>query len=718
MSAATVLGHLRARDARWRLPVFMSMAVLIVAAFVSSELLNRQRAVTSGSGARPLLFVASIPKGGHRLCQEGVALSAGAAAVQLTIGTYGQPGPALVVTFAEAGKKKPATSALIHRGWSEGPLTIPLRIAAKPSALNGTLCVRPIGNAKLALAGEAIGTPATVEGSPAQGRVSVTVISGRKQSLLARLRPLDSRLGRGNARWIGSWAFWVILALVVIGVLCGAVAIFTTEQAGGVGRAIPKSVAGCAGAAAALGLAWALLTPPFQVPDETSHVAYVNYLSQTGKLPVVRPGVPPYSEEERSVLTAIGFDRVIGRPMEKVNLTGQQERQLREVERRRFPAPGGNATTASSNPPLYYLLETPIALATKQGGLLSQVMAMRLLSVALLVGSVLFASLFARELLPSSPWTWTAAGLACAFQPTLGFISSGVNPDSLLFCAAAAFFLGVGRMCRHGLSVRRAIAVAGALAVALLTKPIAFALVPVAGVCFAINALKLRHGWLRPCAIGAATVVAPVALVAIVGAAIFDHPYFAAVQSVAANSSHAAGPAGSADSLAKQLSFQLQLFAPRLPFLTDQIPGKPLVDIWLNGLVGVFGWVDYGFSPQVLRLATRIFVALIVLMFVALFKARNILTSSWRLTVCCLLGLASVAALVGTVDYQAYISGTPRFEQARYLLPLLALYGGLFALAFKSFGNRIGRLVLPFLWMLVVIHTLSALSLTASRYYL
>jgi hypothetical protein len=57
------------------------------------------------------------------------------------------------------------------------------------------------------------------------------------------------------------------------------------------------------------------------------------------------------------------------------------------------------------------------------------------------------------------------------------------------------------------------------------------------------------------------------------------------------------------------------------------------------------------------------------------------------------------------------------FEQARYLLPLLGLYGLLVALAARGAGRRWGPAVGAALVMLAMAHGLFAGLLTISRYY-
>ena len=41
----------------------------------------------------------------------------------------------------------------------------------------------------------------------------------------------------------------------------------------------------CAAVAFVHAALWAVVTPPFQTPDELGHSGYVQYLAETGKLP-------------------------------------------------------------------------------------------------------------------------------------------------------------------------------------------------------------------------------------------------------------------------------------------------------------------------------------------------------------------------------------------------------------------------------------------------
>lgn len=724
-------------------PVMVTLAGLVLAWLCLHQLTDANVRVAGTSGTAPRLFVAQIPRKGGTLCQSQGTVPRDAGRIVLTIGTYGPPGPALSVSYRDEGLT--VGGGQLSAGWKQGVVSIPLRPRA--AELSGVrLCIHSAGGARLALAGEPAGELARVGGTTQAGRVSVTGYTTRAQSTLSLFPELGRRIGRGSAALLGAWSVWAIVLLTLTALGLGGAAIVLTGSRTDVepdapledvtraahatsdpGRSRVRSLTArvpAAGwmvtaAALCLGVAWSLLTPPFQVPDETSHVAYVQHLAETGKLPKETADRAPFSPQENAILGAIGFARIIGRAGEKTPTSASEERYLRTVERQRLPKAGaGNATTASNNPPLYYLLQTPIYLATSSGSLLTQLVFMRLLSVLFTSLTVLLAFLFARELLPGSPWAWTAAGLACAFQPVLDFVGSGVNPDSLLFLCATGTLFACARTVRRGLTTRRAVILGAFVLMGLLTKPLFLALVPAAGLALLIAAYRGRKAspW-RPLLIGGAVVLVPMALYTVIAATALDHPYFAVASNVASNAA-GSGSDAAYTSIPKELSFVLQQFLPRLPFLTDFVPGTPIEDVWINGLTGVFGWVDYQLPIQDTHFAVRLLELLLILAAVGLIGTRRNIVRHLPLAAICFVAMGGVLGAVGVTDYQAFLSNGARFQQARYVLPLVALYGGLFALAAKGLGAQLSRIAVPALWVLVGLHTVAAMVLTANRYYL
>src|SRR3990172_6375395 len=54
-----------------------------------------------------------------------------------------------------------------------------------------------------------------------------------------------------------------------------------------------------------IGLQYAVLTPPWQVPDEPAHYNYIRYIAESGALPVLKSG--DYDQSYLSQLTSANF---------------------------------------------------------------------------------------------------------------------------------------------------------------------------------------------------------------------------------------------------------------------------------------------------------------------------------------------------------------------------------------------------------------------------
>ncbi len=700
----------------------------------TSQLTVTIERVTSTSGVRPLNFVVDIPRQGGSACQAQLNLPTDASKVRVVVGTFGRPGPPLRVSFSTDG----VTTVVGRRrvGWQEGSLDILLNKRPRVQSV-GKLCITAGAGGRVALAGEAVEHPARVGRRIQRGRISLTAISKEKRSTLQVLPKVFARIGRGNASFIGPWTVWLIAFLLAASGTLAAIAVWRTLAIGTgidtrqtsrrserwwlrVARRVPLVGALLTGASLSLGIGWALLTPPFQVPDETAHVAYVQYLAETGRLPTATSAERGFSPEQNAIMNALSFQRVVGRQDEKVISTDRQEHALRSVERQSLTKVGtGNAATASPNPPLYYLMQALVYRATAAAGLLTQILAMRLLSVAFTSMTVLLSFLFVRELIPNSPWTWTVGGLAVAFQPLLGFIGAGVNPDSLLFLSVSGVLLMGSRMLRRGLTQRRSLALGAFVLAGLLTKPLFLSILPAALVALAIAALRLGRTSIRPLIAFGAMAVVPMAAYFVLTSTVWDHPYFNVAASVAG------GPVEGTNvglgqfytSRGSEVSFLLQEFLPRMPFLTDFEPGVPLRDVWVRGLAGVFGWLDYGFGDSALRFASWLVTGLVAAATLALAVARRDLRRHAPLMMVSLVALVGLLGAIGITDYHVFVTGGDRFQQGRYLLPAVALYGGLFALAAKGCGRRAQLIVVPSVCALVCFHTLAAVLLTINRYY-
>ncbi len=695
-----------------------AVAVLLVAGIVP-QLTHGTPRLSGSNDVEPLAFVA-VAEHGATVC-EVETLFEGTASVRVTVGTYGKPGGRLALDVSKGGRTLARGSLPRFR---EGVVDIPIRPVPETSTAGATFCLRPSGQ-RLAFGGEGRDNDALVRigGVRVKARVSLKSLRAGKPSLLGSISEIASRYGRGNARWLGGGA-WVAMALLLLGGL-GAAAAALVARAGGPSR-FPPAARLCALAAALVGTCWALLIPPFHVPDEIAHVSYVQGLVETGHLPKTNAQQASYSQQEMLVLSSLRFYDVIGFPDDKPPWTAPQEATVRKIEDARLSRDSRNADTASNNPPLYYLAEAPVYAATRGGDLLTQLLPMRLLSVLFGVATVSFAFLFLRELLPRSPWLWPAGALLVALQPLFGFITSGVNADALLFACSAGTLWLMAAVLRRGLTRRRAIALGGMLAAGVLTKPLFLGLVPAALLALAVSGWRARSAegvplrrWAALAAVALAVFAVPVAAYAGLGATVLDHPYFQPGTSASALSGSAQQAGARAPSRREEVSYIWQLFLPRLPFLSEKFPGPlPLKATWLGGFVGRFGWLDYGFPAWVVDIAGWIGLAVLAAAVAGLVRARRALRARVLELGCYLAAVAGIVLVIGSQQYNTVVThGVSNFTQPRYLLPLLALYAGLVAVGVRAFGRRAGPVVAVVVVGLAAFHEISAMLLTVARYY-
>jgi 4-amino-4-deoxy-L-arabinose transferase-like glycosyltransferase len=483
-----------------------------------------------------------------------------------------------------------------------------------------------------------------------------------------------------------------------------------------IGRRLPRAGWLCLAVALLNGFAWSLITPPFHVPDEISHVAYVQHLAETGNAP--RHVVGDYmSEEERRTLESLRFFSVVGQAANRPIWTVGEQQALEDVEDQPLDrVSDGSSSTAVNNPPLFHSLQVAPYKLASGGGMLDRLAAMRLLSVLLSALTVLCVFQFLRELFPRSPWAWATGALAVAFQPLFGFVSTGVNNDSGLFLAAAFLFWMLARTLRRGLTRRRGAAIGLAVGLGAITKLTFVAFAPAAGL--ALLALAVRGG--RPrrgerlAALGVAAAVAAVPLIVYLALneLVWDRQVFGALVGT-----EAVPFDGRAGSLREEISYIWQLYLPGLPFQADMFAGEALRTVWLNGLIGRFGWLDYGFEPWVYDLGFGVALAVGALAAVGALRALPALRGRWLDVAVYGLAVLGLMLVIGVPGYAARIGSPYPFEQARYLLPLLPLYAGVLVLAARAAGPRWAPTVGGLLVVVAATHGVFAQLITIARYY-
>jgi Predicted membrane protein (DUF2142) len=474
---------------------------------------------------------------------------------------------------------------------------------------------------------------------------------------------------------------------------------------------IPAAAWLCAAVAFANAAAWSLITPPFQVPDEPAHVAYVRHLARTGQLPSASGD---FSSEQQLIMEDLRANALLGNPeLTAISARAQQEKLQRDLQRSER-APGAESSfagLAASEPPLYYALQA-VPYTVAGGTLLDHLELMRLTSALMGGLTALFAFLFVRETLPRVRWAWTVAGLCVALAPLLGFMSGSVNPDAMLYTVTAAMLYCLARGFRRGLSLVAALSLGTVIAVGFMTKLNFVGLAP--GALMGLTVLCVRaarlvgvraYAWLA-----AAGTIALSPLAVYVIAHVIASGHTLGIVSSAANGTHG--------SLGGELSYIWQLYLPRLPGMHPDFAGiLPPRDLWFRGYVGLYGWLDTTFPHWVYEVALLPALVIVALCARSLIAGRAQLRARTVELVVYALTELGLLALVGASSYLAFPRFDAEYGQARYLLPLMPLLGVALALAARGAGRRWGPVVGVILILLFAAHDIFSQLQVLARFY-
>jgi 4-amino-4-deoxy-L-arabinose transferase-like glycosyltransferase len=437
----------------------------------------------------------------------------------------------------------------------------------------------------------------------------------------------------------------------------------------------------------------------------------VKQLADTGRLPKAAGTLPL---EEETALYDLHQPQASESPPTKTITSKAQQAELQSDLKHGFPTSVGNesAGVATSEPPLFYALQTIPYMLASGGTLLDQLQLMRLLAALMGGLTALFSFLFLRECLPREPWAWIVGGLAVALAPLLAFTSGSVTPDAQLIAVSAAAFYCLARAFRRGLTRRSAIVLGAVTAIGFMTKLNFVGLAP--GVLLGLAVLSVRaartQGFAAYRSLAAALAVAlsPVAIFLCIHLA-SGHPALGIVSS-AIDATHG--------SLPKELSYIWQLYLPRLPGMHNDFFGiATWRQIWFYGYVGLFGWLDTSFPGWVYALALIPAGLILVLATAGLLQRRTCLRGRLAEILVYAAIAVGLMVLVGADSFLNYPRLDAEYGQTRYLLPLIPILAAMTGLAARGAGRRWGPAVGALLVMLFLAHDVLSQLQTIARFY-
>lgn len=169
---------------------------------------------TGGNNVPPQRYVAVVGPG-ERLCQETEIVPPRSGSLELSVGTYGRPGPPLELSFAGAPIGSRAG------GYGDGWVRIPfggVNADRGGSVAVPQVCVHNRGDHRLAVAGKPAfpDAAAGVAGEPSEGRVTLRWRAAQAATWWADAATIAQRVTRVKAD-LGPWTPLVLLALVWVG---------------------------------------------------------------------------------------------------------------------------------------------------------------------------------------------------------------------------------------------------------------------------------------------------------------------------------------------------------------------------------------------------------------------------------------------------------------------------------------------------------------------
>lgn len=684
-----------AGDSRvWRVAL---VAALPFVALVAFYCLRPRDYYTGTNSVEAYTYIAPTPPG-EPLCIPDIQIPAGTGRIRLQLTSATTLRPALEMALTLAGGRSPLHSYLRPMQVSTARVSdaeFPIPVTGASAARGpSSLCVTAGGLVNWGgtpLLPPPTTAPPTLGGAPIGGRIALWYLppASSQRSYLARAAKILSRASLFRPNLVGPWLYVLILLVLLPGLALASVRCLAlaAERRRFAGRRMAASLF----AIAALNFAcWALITPPFQAPDEVDHFAYTQSLVERGEAPSRNPGSPllRWSSAEGLALEDIDFttDHQVGDTRLPWTASAQSHYRAQAAAGHPSAANGGGNETAATHGAIYYAALAPAYILASSSPF-DQLTLMRLTSALIGALTVLFAFLLARELAPGRPWLAVLAALLVAYQPMYGFISGAVNNDVGVNAAAAALELLLILLVRRGFSWALALLTGGLLVALPIVKATGDSLYPVAGV--ALLAALWRHHRRIDLAGLAALAIAALAVHELAGrlGSVFRSTAAAGGQSGSAAASSAASvvlahPLG-------YVAYLWEVFLPRLSFMAPhfETAAPPAFVIFVERGWGAFGWYDVFFPHWLYEV---IFAAMLLVAVLAVVAARR----EWRfvranLVETGLLVLMPVAVVAGFEAAYYTIGVRPLLaEFGRYAFPAIAPLAVLVVASLHAFGRR------------------------------
>jgi Predicted membrane protein (DUF2142) len=485
----------------------------------------------------------------------------------------------------------------------------------------------------------------------------------------------------------------------------------------GKARAVPRPLAALLAMATIQVVAWVLVLPPFQGPDEDAHFAYVQHLAETGERPDLADGSGfSYSTEQGEAMKWADLFALRGVIGARPGWTQAAERRWHELEMslpdKASSDSGQNA--AGPNPPLYYSLEAIPYHLSPGGSFFNRFYMTRFASAAFYVAAVAFMWLIASELF-RPVWARTLATAIFGLHPKLAMVGALVNPDTLLVLIWTVFIYVGLRIVRHGPSLKRLVGTGAAVAASVLTHGRGLAILPALLALLGIAYLRWRPP-LRQTLVFAALGMA-IAVVGLAVAGVFT-------SGVSGTGSAYGGTIGwvgdTSFNLRQFLSYVWQFYLPKLEFMQPAVglPWYGFREVYIQSFYSDFGWLEIGYPRFTIDLLQAATILLLIGLYTVAVTRLDAVRRSWPTVAFLVLTGLSMVAVLHVTSYTALLKnpGDPVLT-GRYLFPLISLLAVGVTVVVAALPRRIGAFASGALVAAGIVLQLSGLGMALVRFY-
>lgn len=441
----------------------------------------------------------------------------------------------------------------------------------------------------------------------------------------------------------------------------------------------------------ALNLLYSIAVPPWMGPDEPRHVEYVLLIAEKGRLVTWADPLPAV---EQTIIRSMDQHDFWRYGMVSTGV------YTPDVLPQRFDDIWAQGLTHELHqPPLYYVLQAPVAWLTRGMDIDVQVALLRAVSAVLATLTIILTWLTARTAFPDRPAL--AIGSACfvAFLPMHAFIGGIVNNDVLAEVMGSLVIYLLVRGLRRGFSGPLLTATLAVIVLGLLSKRTTVFTIPLLALALLLPLRWQVRGISRRAVAAVAVVAAGLLLVA-----------SRVVDWLVAHSANLTGPL-------RSLVYVYLLFLVRpsdmhaygstwRDFLTAD--AFAYYQRWLRTLFETF-WARFGWAN--VRVDERLYALLAVISLLALAGALLVIWQALRGsapasrrqkdTIVLFAGAVVFALLVLVVKMVREFDAVPRAAtQARFLFPALAPIAILYTLGLLRF--------IPERWQRLAVHVAAA----------